>query len=175
MSNCAKLCQTVPNFAKLRKMFELSVLWHALTQLGRYWLSLTHFSTYTHSYACFGTQIFPIWVPDEFKSSNIQLVETYRYRIYLIAITKDKKVTNSKILPMVDAFTRHLRRAYLQGHNCTPMEMENVYKLKKKKKKKLYKCKKRNVYKCNLVYIKVLIGTTFTFIYVYININTYIY
>ena len=83
-----------------------------------------------------------------------------------MAITKDKKVTNSKILPTVDAFTQHLRRVYLQGHNCTPMEMENVYKCKKN----VYKCKKRNVYKCNLVYIKVVIRTTFTFIYVYINL-----
>ena len=81
-----------------------------------------------------------------------------------MAITKDKKITNSKILPTVDAFTQHLRRVYLQGHNCTPMEMENVYK-----------CKKRNVYKCNIVYIKVVIATTFTFIYVYIHLNTFIY
>ena len=90
-----------------------------------------------------------------------------------MAITKDKKVTNSKILPTVDAFTQHLRRVYLQGHNCTPMEMENVYKCNKnvyKCKKNVYKCKKRNVYKCNLVYIKVVIRTTFTFIYVYINL-----
>ena len=43
------------------------------------------------------------------------------------------------------------------------------------KKKKVYKCKKRNVYKCNLVYIKVVIGTTFTFTYVYIHLNTFIY
>ena len=129
MLKFVKLCQTVPNWpncAKLRQMFELSLLWHALTQLGRYWLSLTQFSTYTHSYACFVTQIFSIWVPDEFKPINIQLLETYRYRMYLIAITKDKKVTNSKILPTVDAFTQHLRRVYLQGHNCTPMEEENV-------------------------------------------------
>ena len=52
--------------------------------------------------------------------------------MYLMAITKDKKVTNNKILPAVDAFTQHLRRVYLQGHNCTPMEMKNVYKCKKK-------------------------------------------
>ena len=70
-------------------------------------------------------------VPDEFKPSNIQLVETYRVRMYLMAITKDKKVTNSKILPTVDAFTLHLRRVYLQEQNCTPVEMENVYKCKK--------------------------------------------
>ena len=133
MSNCAKLCQTVPHCAKLCKIFELSLLWHALTQLGRYWLSLTHFSTYTHSYACIGTQIFSIWVPNEFKLSNIQLVETYRYRMYLMAITKDKNVRNSKILPMGDAFRQHLRRVNLQGHNYTPMEIENVYKCKKKK------------------------------------------
>ena len=42
MLSYAKLCQTVPNCAELRKMFELSLRWHALTQLGRYWLSLTH-------------------------------------------------------------------------------------------------------------------------------------
>ena len=64
-----------------------------------------------------------------------------------MAITKDKKVTNSKILPTVDAFTQHLRRVYLQGHNCTQMEMENVYKCKKN----VYKCKKRNVYKLHVI------------------------
>ena len=47
-------------------------------------------------------------------------------------ITEDKKIRNSKILPTVDACTQLLRRVYLQGHNCTPMEMENVYKCKKK-------------------------------------------
>ena len=45
VQNCAKMCQAVPNCAKLRKMFELSLLWHAL-----------------HSYAQFRTQIFSIWV-----------------------------------------------------------------------------------------------------------------
>ena len=48
-----------------------------------------------------------------------------------MAITKDKNVTNSKILPTVDTFAQHLWRVYLQGHYCTPMEMENVYKCKK--------------------------------------------
>ena len=56
-------------------------------------------------------------IPDEFKPSNIQLVETYRYRMYLMAITKNKKVTISKILPTVDAFTQHLKRVYLQVQN----------------------------------------------------------
>ena len=59
--NCANLCQTVPNCAKLRRMFKLSLLWHVFAQLGRDWLSLTYFSTFTHSYAYFSTQIFSIW------------------------------------------------------------------------------------------------------------------
>ena len=32
-----------------------------MAQLGTDWLSLTHFSTFTHSYAYFSTQIFSIW------------------------------------------------------------------------------------------------------------------
>lgn len=53
-------------------------------------------------------------IPDEFRPSNIQLAETYRYRMYLMAISKNKKVSIGKILPTVDAFTQHLKRVYLQ-------------------------------------------------------------
>ena len=42
-------------------MFELSLLWHALAQLGTYWHSLPHLSTFTHSYVHFSTYIFSIW------------------------------------------------------------------------------------------------------------------
>ena len=33
VQNCAKLCKTVRNCAKLRKMFKLSLVWHASAQL----------------------------------------------------------------------------------------------------------------------------------------------
>ena len=69
MSNSAKLCQT----AKLRKMFELSLLWHALAQLGTYWHSLPHFGTFMHSYADFSTQTFSIW---EYDEKNIYMIFT---------------------------------------------------------------------------------------------------
>ncbi|KAL3282438.1 hypothetical protein HHI36_005625 [Cryptolaemus montrouzieri] len=53
-------------------------------------------------------------IPDEFKPSSSQLAETYRYRMYLMAVTKNKKGSIAKILPKVDAFTQHLKRVYLQ-------------------------------------------------------------
>ena len=37
--------------------------------------------------------------------------------LYLIAITNNKKVAISKILPTVDAFTQHLKKVYLQVQN----------------------------------------------------------
>ena len=56
-------------------------------------------------------------VPAEFKPNHLQLAETYRYRMYLIAIAKKKKKEIGKILSTVDAFTQVLHRVYLQVQN----------------------------------------------------------
>ena len=53
-------------------------------------------------------------IPDEQKLSTTQLVEGYRYRMYLTAIAKNRKLSIGKILPTADAFMQHLKRVYFQ-------------------------------------------------------------
>lgn len=56
----------------------------------------------------------PVPVPVDQIHSPTALAENYRYRMYLLAAGKNKKVVLGKILSSVDAFTQHLKRVYLQ-------------------------------------------------------------
>ena len=64
-------------------------------------------------------------VPPQYKPNTIQLAETYRFRMYLMAVSKIKKIHIGKILPTVDAITQHLKRVYLQVQNWLLGEENN--------------------------------------------------
>ena len=51
---------------------------------------------------------------DEHKILTIEMVEVYRYRMYLTAIAKNKKFSIGKILPTTEALLQHLKKVYFQ-------------------------------------------------------------
>ena len=63
-------------------------------------------------------------IPDEHKMSTTEMVEVYRYRMYLTAIAKSRKFSIGKILPTTNALMLHLKIVYsqvqswLHGEKC---------------------------------------------------------
>lgn len=53
-------------------------------------------------------------IPNEVHRSKNELADAYRYWMYSISIAKNKKVAIGEILSILEAFTKHLKRVYLQ-------------------------------------------------------------
>lgn len=56
-------------------------------------------------------------IPEQYKPSTTQLLESFRVRMYLSAVAKNKKVLLNKMIATVDGVTQHLKRVYLQVQN----------------------------------------------------------